>query len=179
MKVKSIAECSILEHSAILLTCIKWKLVLKKHFWSYFEWPLKTGFTVVSNMLIHIWALAWDFQQCGLCYQQSLRSAYSYAQSDRRFLLVAWIFYECLTIDWTSFGVSKLKWRLHRFVWVYSWQKCHIVGNHMLRLICVLLQALSWCCSGGSWAVWGCSWLSDDGCGSGGYQSYCTIYNNT
>ena len=38
MKVKSIAEC--LEHSAILLTCIKQYLVLKSNFWCPFNWPL-------------------------------------------------------------------------------------------------------------------------------------------
>ena len=30
-----------------------------------------------------IWARAWDFQQCGMCDQQSLRSACAYAQSDQ------------------------------------------------------------------------------------------------
>ena len=30
-----------------------------------------------------IWAVAWDFQQCGMCDQQSLRSACAYAQSDQ------------------------------------------------------------------------------------------------
>ena len=30
-----------------------------------------------------IWASAWDFQQCGLCNQQSFRSACAYAQSDQ------------------------------------------------------------------------------------------------
>ena len=37
-------------------------------------------------------------------------------------LLVAWIFYECYTTDWTWFGVSKIKRRLHRLVWVYTCQ---------------------------------------------------------
>ena len=35
-----------LEHSTILLACIKRSSVLKPNFWSYFEWPLKTVFTV-------------------------------------------------------------------------------------------------------------------------------------
>ena len=35
-----------LEHSAILLTCIKSLLVLKTIFGLLFEWLLKTGFTV-------------------------------------------------------------------------------------------------------------------------------------
>ena len=30
-----------------------------------------------------IWASAWDFQQCGMCNQQSLKSACAYAQSDQ------------------------------------------------------------------------------------------------
>ena len=30
-----------------------------------------------------IWAAAWDFQQCDMCNQQSLRSACAYAQSDQ------------------------------------------------------------------------------------------------
>ena len=38
MKVESIAECSPLEHSAILLTCIKHELVLKTNF-GILEWP--------------------------------------------------------------------------------------------------------------------------------------------
>ena len=35
-------------------------------------------------------------------------------------LLVACIFYECSATDWTLFGVSKLKRRLHMLVWVYT-----------------------------------------------------------
>ena len=30
-----------------------------------------------------IWASAWDFQKRGMCDQQSLRSAWAYAQSDQ------------------------------------------------------------------------------------------------
>ena len=33
-------------------------------------------------------------------------------------LLVALIFHKCYATDWTWFGVSKLKRRLHRLVWV-------------------------------------------------------------
>ena len=45
MQVKSTAECST---GAIckLLTCIKRLLVLKTYSFVFFEWPLKTGFTV-------------------------------------------------------------------------------------------------------------------------------------
>ena len=43
MKVESITECS---HSAILLTCIKQKLVLKTYFLPFLECLFHTGFTV-------------------------------------------------------------------------------------------------------------------------------------
>ena len=46
IKGEIIAECSPLEHSAILLTCFKRLSVLKTNFSHLFEWPLKTGFTV-------------------------------------------------------------------------------------------------------------------------------------
>ena len=47
--------------------------------------------------------MTWDFQQCGICDQQSLRSACAY----------------CLSLHLS---------------------KCHIVGNHMSRLICFCLE---------------------------------------
>ena len=45
MQVKSIAECPG-EHSAILFTCIKWLSVMEI---LSFEWPFKTGLTVLTN----------------------------------------------------------------------------------------------------------------------------------
>ena len=47
MQVKSIAECSPLKHSAILLTSIKLSFVIKIFVLSIFEWPFYTGFTEV------------------------------------------------------------------------------------------------------------------------------------
>ena len=47
---------SIAEHSEILSTCIKLPSVLKTFVLSIFDWPLKTGFTVIfksSNELGH------------------------------------------------------------------------------------------------------------------------------
>ena len=35
------------EHSAILLTFIKLPFVIKTFVLSFFEWPLKTGFTII------------------------------------------------------------------------------------------------------------------------------------
>ena len=46
MQVKSIAECSKREHSAILSTFIKPPFVIKIFVLHIFEWPLKTGFTI-------------------------------------------------------------------------------------------------------------------------------------
>ena len=50
-------------------------------------------------------------------------------------LLVAWVFYDCLATDWTPSGVSKLKRRLHRLVWVYVFQNATLLENIMPRLI--------------------------------------------
>ena len=40
------------EHSAILLTFIKLPFALKTFVLSIFEWPLKTGFTVISESTV-------------------------------------------------------------------------------------------------------------------------------
>ena len=50
MQVKSIA--GVLQYSAILSTFIKLLFVLKVIVLSIFEWPLKTGFTVLLNQAI-------------------------------------------------------------------------------------------------------------------------------
>ena len=46
MQVKSIAECSNRDHSAILLTFIKLPFCIKTFVLPIDKWPLKTGFTV-------------------------------------------------------------------------------------------------------------------------------------
>ena len=54
MQVKSIAECSPLEHSSILSTFIKLPFGIKIFVLSIFERPFYTGFTVIkSSMLIY------------------------------------------------------------------------------------------------------------------------------
>ena len=52
MQVESIAECSLLEHSTIRLTCIKRPSVNKTFVLSIFEWPLKTGSTYVITIYL-------------------------------------------------------------------------------------------------------------------------------
>ena len=45
-------------------------------------------------------------------------------------LLVPWIFYEYQATDWTLFGVSKLKRRMYRLVWVYTCQNGTLLWHH-------------------------------------------------
>ena len=47
------------EHSAILLTFIKLPFVIKIFVLSFFEWLLKTGFTVLTTCMYFLF--------CGLC----------------------------------------------------------------------------------------------------------------
>ena len=51
MQVKSIAECSEREHSAILSTCIELPYVIKIFDLSISEWPFYTGFTVCAFII--------------------------------------------------------------------------------------------------------------------------------
>ena len=110
--------------------------------WSQPKSPWKCCYIIKISFFLHwislnkmasavnfwMWAATWDFQQCGMCYQQTLRPAYPYGQSA---LIRA--FARCLNILWllsyrpTSFGVSKLKKRLHRLVWVYLCQKASLL----------------------------------------------------
>ena len=65
--------CKMLEHFAILLTCIKQLPVLKTYFLSSFEWPLKTGLTVF---------VAYEPCQEKICFltSQAQTKLYSHAQ---------------------------------------------------------------------------------------------------
>ena len=51
MQVKSIAECSLFQHSAIFSTFIELPVVIKTFVLSIFEWLFYTGFTVLTSML--------------------------------------------------------------------------------------------------------------------------------
>ena len=69
------------------------------------------------------WAVTWDFQQCGMCDQQRLRPACTYAQSDQSLCLML----EYKATDRMAFGVSKHKRRLHRLIWVYTFQNATLL----------------------------------------------------
>ena len=53
---------------------------LKSFSTNFQEFP-NMKFVVISKASLSIWASALDIQQCGVCDQQSLRSACAYAQS--------------------------------------------------------------------------------------------------
>ena len=65
-----------------------------------------------------------------MCDQQRLRPACAYTQSDQSRCL--WLEY---STDQTSFGVSKLKKEAAQARLSLHLSKCHIVENHMTRLI--------------------------------------------
>ena len=50
---------------------------------SYCDYSKNSFNETLPLRIQNIWASAWDFQQCGLCGQQSLRSACAYGQSDQ------------------------------------------------------------------------------------------------
>ena len=74
----------------------------------------------IISRLIYIWAAAWDFQQCGMCDQQSLRSVCAYAYSNQSLSLSLEYSMTVKLLTWTPFRVSNLKRWLHRLVWVVS-----------------------------------------------------------
>ena len=52
-------------------------------FFCYLQVPNTPEGPEYETYINTIWATTWDFQQCGMCDQQSLRSACAYAQSDQ------------------------------------------------------------------------------------------------
>ena len=56
---------------------LKWRIT---SWWNLLDMQLANGGQLLGE---NNWASAWDFQQCGMWDQQSLRSACAYAQSDQ------------------------------------------------------------------------------------------------
>ena len=65
---------AVIQHHHVVYLCT----LLQAVHWSSLCW-----FDKVYSQNSIIWASAWDNQQCGMCDQQSLRSACAYAQSDQ------------------------------------------------------------------------------------------------
>ena len=113
------------------------RLSVFRIFWKPFSrfFPIKIRCLVVSkkkNQFVSPlnWAATWDFQQC--------RNLTAKAETSLRIravwselLLVARIFHDSKATDRILFGVSKLKRRQHRLVWVLTCQ-----NDTVLRLIC-------------------------------------------
>ena len=47
------------------------------------KFSVNPEYFIIHHISYNIWAVAWDFQHCGVCNQQSLRSACAYTQSDQ------------------------------------------------------------------------------------------------
>ena len=81
-----------------------------------------------------IWATTLDFQQCGMCNQQSLTSACAYAQSDQS--LFYSLAYSKTVKLLTEHNLEFLSFKGGCTGSSESTQvKYHIIGNHMSRLI--------------------------------------------
>ena len=59
-KSKVLQNAPILEHSAIRLPCIKLTSVFKTFVLTIFDWPFKTGFTVLDFNMYSKWRLSRD-----------------------------------------------------------------------------------------------------------------------
>ena len=79
-----------------------------------------------------IWAATWYFQQCGICDQKSLRSACAYAQTDQSLCKSLEYFMSVKLLTKHHLEFSSLKGGCTGSPHL---SKCHIVGNHMSRLI--------------------------------------------
>ena len=91
----------------------------------------ETLWEATARAKFDIWAATWDFQQCGMCDQQSLISACAYAQSGQS---LSWS--RAYSTSWTSLGITRLKRRLHLLVWVYSCQNATLLGIACQALLC-------------------------------------------
>ena len=88
-----------------------------KKFYNLGAWPPSKDMWSAKST----WAVTWDFQQCSMCDQQSLRSACAYAQSDQSL---------CKSLEYSMtvklliehhLEFLSLK-KLPRIVWVYTCQ---------------------------------------------------------
>ena len=76
---KSFFVCYILMKGTYCQVNNKWK-----SYTSYLFHFMREKISLAIRPLIkYNWVATWDFQQCGMCDQQSLRSAYTYSKSDQ------------------------------------------------------------------------------------------------
>ena len=79
------------------------------------------------------WAVAWDFQQFGMCDQQMLRPACAHAQTGQSLYwsLKYFMTVKLLSVLHLRFLQCKHRMRLHRLVWIYNGQNAT-----MLEITC-------------------------------------------
>ena len=107
-------------------------------------------------------AMTWDFQQCGMCDQQSLRSACAYTQSDQslclsfEFSMTVKLLTEHLSLKggctcWSESTLVKMSncWKSHaaaHLIWtrglvqIRQWQSCDAYGiceQLRIRRVCI------------------------------------------
>ena len=80
-------------------------------------------------------ATTWDFQQWGMCVQQSLRSACAYRQSDQSFCLSLEYYMTVKLLTEHHLETLSLKMTAQARLSLHL-SKCHIVGNHLSGLKC-------------------------------------------
>ena len=108
--------------SVVVLDCIdSWSL----HPY-LLSWTPPVPYINISSQTIHI-KISHDMKFQKMWYQRQAKGlANLHIHADwSEPLLVIWIFYGCLALYPTAFGVFKLKMRLHRLLWVYSFKMSH------------------------------------------------------
>ena len=95
------------------------------------------------NFTFAKWASAWDFQQCGMCDQQSLRSGCAYTQSDQSLcfcLNILWLLSYWPNIIWSFYALKEaVQARLSLHLSTY-----HIFGNQGSN-VAYWYQFFTWC----------------------------------
>ena len=128
--------------------------------------------TNISAYAFKIWAATWDFQQCGMCDQQSLRSACENAQSDQSLCLSLEysLTVKLLTEDHLEFlrlkGVCTGLSESTLIKTPHCW-KSHVTAQMSFSIAKVLLSA-AWLCDNDqilmSWHIyWTCRQFSMHG----------------
>ena len=130
----NITAKTVAQSASFVLGYLSWKLKPLRIFtrlWVYCEFHNKLQFGALQNILVstrystELVDISHDMRFPTMWYvrpakpQTSLGIRAVWSES----LLVAWIVYEYLATGRTAFGVSKLKRRLHRLIWVYTCQK--------------------------------------------------------
>ena len=89
------------------------------------------------------WAAAWQNQQCDLCAQRRLRSAWASAQSDQSSLCTFWVAKDPGFLHADSEDSDHTGW-MTRLNWVFNWHTDHFVGFVTWRLKYPFNESHNW-----------------------------------